>query len=58
MISDQLRVVVLSDIHLGHPNTPTVEIIKNLNLAFPDNVEANSIDLIFIAGDVFDRLMH
>ena len=58
MISDQLRIVVLSDIHLGHPNTPTVEIIQNLNLAFPDTIEANSIDLLLIAGDTFDRLMH
>jgi len=58
MISDQLRIVVLSDIHLGHPNTPTVEIINNLNLAFEDTSEASTIDLLIIAGDTFDRLMH
>ena len=58
MISDALRIVVISDIHLGHPNTTTVEILNNLNRAFPNDYRFADIDLIFIAGDVFDRLMH
>jgi DNA repair exonuclease SbcCD nuclease subunit len=58
MTSEELRVVVFSDIHLGHPNTTTVEILAALNHAFPDNPTFGEIDIIWIAGDVFDRLLH
>lgn len=52
-----LRILVISDIHLGHPNTPTLGMIANLKAAIPDNAETAEIDMIVLAGDVFDRLL-
>lgn len=52
-----LRVAVVSDIHLGHRRNPAAEIIKNLRAAFPDNSETGQLDIIFLAGDVFDDLL-
>lgn len=47
----------LNDLHLGHHQTPTVHIIKSLMAALPDNTETAELDIIFLAGDVFDRLL-
>lgn len=48
----------ISDIHLAHPRTDTYHIIENLRAAFPDNEETGKLDILFFAGDVFDRLMN
>lgn len=48
----------VSDIHLAHPRTNTYHIIESLRQAFPDNAETGKLDIIFFAGDVFDRLMN
>ena len=48
----------ISDIHLAHPRTDTYHIIRNLRNAFPDDEETAKLDIIFFAGDVFDRLMN
>lgn len=48
----------ISDIHLAHPRTDTYHIIANLRQAFPDNEETGKLDILFFAGDVFDRLMN
>jgi hypothetical protein len=54
----KLNMAFISDIHLGHPNTPTDFIIHNLETyAFPDNDETGKLDIIFISGDVFDSQM-
>jgi len=45
-----------SDIHLGHKNTPTTHIVKNL-IRFLCTEENKALDVIFIAGDIFDRLL-
>lgn len=58
MVNDTLRIAVISDIHLGHPNTTTMEIIANLERAFPDNAETGELDIVFLAGDIFDRLLY
>lgn len=51
----KLNVAFISDIHLGHPNTPTDFIINNLETyAFPDTDETGLLDIIFFSGDVFD----
>lgn len=51
----KLNVAFISDIHLGHPNTPTDYIINNLETyAFPDTDETGKLDIIFFSGDVFD----
>lgn len=51
-------IAFISDIHLAHPRTDTYHIIGNLRKAFPDNAETGKLDILFLAGDVFDRLMN
>lgn len=58
MISKPLKIGEIGDLHLGHPNTPTVHILGNLRKAFPDNTETGELDMIIIAGDLFDRLLN
>jgi len=59
MIRD-LDYLVLSDVHLGHKRTKTSDIIDHLNKFF-DNFSSRTdyitLDLIFIAGDLFDSLL-
>lgn len=50
-------IATTSDIHLGHPRVQTHHIIESLYQAFPDNEETARLDILFIAGDVFDRLL-
>lgn len=52
-----LRIIEFGDVHLGHPHTTTIEIITRLRECF-STIQWKSIDLVFIAGDVFDRLLH
>ncbi len=52
-----LHLAVISDIHLGHRRNSTPEIIKNLRCAIPDNAYTSELDIIFLAGDVFDDLL-
>jgi len=53
-----MNIAFISDIHLAHPRTSTYHIVKNLREAFPDNEQTGKLDLLFFAGDVFDRLMN
>lgn len=53
----ELNIAFISDIHLAHPRTNTYHIIKNLRKAFPDDAATAKLDILFLAGDVFDRLM-
>lgn len=52
-----LRISVVSDIHLGSRENPTQHIIHNLETAFLKDEEFSKIDLLVFAGDVFDRLL-
>lgn len=52
-----LHIAVISDIHLGHRRNTTIEIISNLKKAFPDNAETAKLDIIFLAGDIYDTLL-
>jgi len=52
-----IKYIVVSDIHLGHLNTPTVSIIQRLDRLFYTNVIFKELDIIFIAGDAMDRLL-
>jgi len=45
----------VSDIHLGHPNTPTRHILDNLRKAFPNSASMDNLDVIWIVGDLTDR---
>lgn len=56
--SSELRVAVVSDIHLGHRRNTAREICANLRAAFPDNAATAALDIIWLAGDVFDDLLN
>jgi DNA repair exonuclease SbcCD nuclease subunit len=58
MKTSELKVASVSDVHLGHSKTPTLDILKNLRAAFPDNEETAQLDLICIVGDLFDTLLN
>lgn len=51
------RFASVSDVHLGHHNTSTSHILKNLRREFPDTEETGKLDTIYIVGDLFDRLL-
>lgn len=57
-MSSKLKIASLSDVHLGHPNTTTTEILLNLYRAFPDTEETGELDIIWFGGDLFDRLLN
>ena len=52
-----IRIASISDIHLGHRRNKTKNIIDNLNKYLSNVKFMCSIDLLFLAGDVFDRLL-
>ncbi len=50
--------ITLGDIHLGHMNNKTAFIIENLRKMLYSNKELmDSLDAIFINGDLFERLL-
>lgn len=56
-MNQDLCVASLSDVHLGHPNTPTSAILRELDETFPDSSELSQLNYLFIVGDLFDRAM-
>ena len=53
-----IKYLVLSDIHLGHKNNKTIDIVNNLLHYFKVNDKLfKKLDILFLAGDVFDRLL-
>lgn len=52
-----VRIACVSDIHLGHQRTSTEFIIDNLNKYLTCDSFFMKIDLLFLAGDVYDRLL-
>lgn len=58
MKKNKISYLVLSDIHLGHNINKTENIINNLQIYFKENYkEFSKLDMICIAGDVFDKLL-
>ena len=57
MITRGIKYVVISDIHLGHKRNKTKDIINNLFNFFEPYTVRDNIDIIFLAGDVFDGLI-
>lgn len=47
---------VTSDVHLGHPKTPTSHIIKSFKKHILNETN-KKLDVLFISGDLFDRLL-
>lgn len=59
-MTNDLKYLVLSDIHLGNKRVTTEEIIANLDSYFDnylDSSQFTDLDMLFIAGDLFDRLL-
>lgn len=50
-----MKCIAISDIHLGHRNTPTEHITKNLYHYLANELKDSKY--LFIAGDLFDRLL-
>jgi len=51
--------LVISDIHLGHRINTTLNIVTNLRSYIKDNHNLfKKMDIFFIAGDIFDRLLN
>lgn len=56
-----IKVLSISDVHLYHPRTPTKFIIRNLIDyfdGFSDVSRFKDLDILLIAGDLFDRLLN
>lgn len=47
-----------SDLHLGHRRTPTLDMIKGLDESIFKSDLLRYIKILFLAGDVFDRLLN
>jgi hypothetical protein len=52
-----IKMAVLSDVHLGHPNTPTDHICNAIIQEFLSNTEVAGSDIIFISGDFYHQLL-
>lgn len=53
----ELNIAVLSDIHFGNKKNTTAEIVSNLNKELLDNKISRELDIIFLAGDIFDTAL-
>ena len=51
-----MKYLVTSDIHLGHRRTPTLHIANSFRNSIL-NKQNKDIDVLFISGDLFDRLL-
>lgn len=51
-----LKILSISDIHLGHARNSTSRILNNLNKILKDDFVLSTTDIIFLCGDVFDKL--
>lgn len=56
-MSNKLNMLSISDIHLGNNLVPAEFIIDNLNTLVPDNKTMLDIDIIWLAGDIFDQIL-
>lgn len=52
-----LTILSISDVHLNHDRNPTERIIANLDAYVLDRPDFKDLDILFIAGDLFDKLM-
>lgn len=51
-----MKYIVTSDIHLGHQRTPTKHVIQSFNKFILTDANKDA-DMMFISGDLFDRLL-
>lgn len=45
----------MSDIHLGHPRTPTAHLIEQIDHAFFQDDANRELDILYLAGDIFHQ---
>lgn len=53
-----VRDLVMSDIHLGHKQTTTFEIISHIATTLNDYAPRPDVDILYLAGDVFHQLLN
>lgn len=51
----EVKYLVISDIHLANHRNPTEDIIKQLKVFLKDPFFMGNLNILFLAGDVFDR---
>ena len=51
-----MKYIVIGDVHLGHAKTPTAHIVSSLRKHILSDKHTD-IDVLFIEGDLFDRLL-
>jgi hypothetical protein len=56
-MTTDLVIACVSDIHLGHKRTSTQHIVDNLNTYLTNDKVFSTLDILFLAGDVFDDLI-
>lgn len=54
----KVEILSMSDLHLGHAHTRAPFMINNLNQVIKDGPEFAKLDLLIIAGDIFDRMLN
>lgn len=57
-MKETITMLSISDIHLGSKLTPTSFIIKNLFKVISDVIKHNNLDIIWLVGDIFDKLLN
>jgi DNA repair exonuclease SbcCD nuclease subunit len=57
ILNKPIRIATISDIHLGSKSNKTSKIIKNLRKCIFEDPFNRELDILFLAGDVFDRLL-
>lgn len=55
---NKINILEFSDVHLGHHRTKTPDVLKFLYSLLPNTQATRDLDLIIIAGDLFDRLLY
>lgn len=55
--TNSFKAVSFGDVHLGLPSNPAPRIIDNIRKWLHPVIKRGDIDVVFIAGDLFDRLL-
>jgi len=59
MMDSTINIASVSDVHMGHPRTPTQLIADNFRKhVLPDNAVTAQLDVLNICGDFWDRLLN
>jgi UDP-2,3-diacylglucosamine pyrophosphatase LpxH len=56
-VNKRIRLSCISDIHLGNRRNKAKEIISNLDKYFSNDEHLSKVDLVVLAGDVFDDIL-